>query len=86
LAAAGDPDTGEKVYKETCSVCHAAGLLNAPKFGDKAAWRPRVAKGKDTLYNDALKGLNAMPPRGGNNTLKDEEVKAAVDFMLSKSS
>jgi cytochrome c5 len=86
LAAASDPDIGEKVYNATCSVCHAAGLLNAPKFGDKAAWAPRVAKGKDTLYSDALKGLNAMPPKGGNNTLKDEEVKAAVDFMLSKSS
>lgn len=88
MGAAGSSDLakGEKVYTATCVACHGPGLLNAPKFGDKSAWAPRVAKGKDTLYKDALNGLNAMPPRGGNGSLKDDEVKAAVDYMVSKAS
>lgn len=60
--------------------------MNSPKLGDKAAWGPRIAKGKDVLYKNALNGFNLMPPKGGNAGLKDEDLKAAVDFMLSKSS
>lgn len=86
MASAGGADSGEKVYNTTCSACHLGGVANSPKFGDKAAWAPRIAKGKDTLYEHALKGFNAMPPKGGNAALKDEDVKAAVDFMVSKSS
>lgn len=77
---------GEKVYTATCLACHGAAVLGAPKFGDKAAWDPRVAKGKDLLYTNAINGVKMMPPRGGNAALKDEEVKAAVDYMLSKAS
>ena len=80
----GDLAKGEQVYNATCAACHATGVMGAPKLGDKAAWEPRVAKGKDSVYNNALNGLKLMPPKGGNASLKDEEVKAAVDFMLSK--
>lgn len=60
--------------------------MGAPKLGDKAAWGPRIAKGKDALYTSAISGFKLMPPKGGNPSLKDEEVKAVVDFMISKSS
>jgi cytochrome c5 len=74
---------GKAVYDETCHVCHATGLAGSPKFGDKAAWGPRIATGTDKLYNAALHGLNAMPPKGGNADLTDAQVKAAVDYMVS---
>ena len=62
---------------------HGAGIAGAPKFGDKAAWAPRLATGIDTLYKVALTGKGAMPPRGGNKDLSDAEVKAAVDTMVA---
>lgn len=75
---------GEKVFTTTCQACHGAGVLGAPKFGDKALWAPRIAQGMDTLHNNALNGIRMMPPRGGNAALKDDEVIAAVDYMVSK--
>ncbi len=75
---------GKAVYEKTCMVCHAAGVANAPKLGDKAAWKDRIAKGMDTLYTHSLKGFNAMPPKGGNMGLSDADVKAAVDYMVSQ--
>jgi cytochrome c5 len=83
-AAGGDLVLGEKVFGTTCVTCHGAGVLGAPKVGDKTAWGPRVAQGKDTLYTHALNGFKMMPARGGNAALKDEEVKAAIDYMVSK--
>ncbi|MCC6197984.1 MAG: cytochrome c5 family protein [Burkholderiales bacterium] len=82
-AAAAPAGTGKKVYDAGCVACHGAGLIGAPKFGDKAAWAPRIKTGMDTLYNAALKGLGAMPPKGGNTALSDADVKAAVDFMVA---
>ena len=79
--AAGAKMDGKTVYDTTCTVCHAAGVAGAPKFGDKAAWAPRIKQGKDALYNTALHGKGAMPAKGGNATLSDEAVKAAVDYM-----
>lgn len=76
---------GKKVYDATCTACHTAGVANAPKPGDKAAWAPRVKQGMDTLVQSALKGKGAMPPKGGNTALSDDEVRAAVDFMVSQS-
>ncbi|HTQ73993.1 MAG TPA: c-type cytochrome [Burkholderiales bacterium] len=73
---------GKKVYESTCIACHGLGVANAPKFGDKKAWAPHLMHGVDHLYENALKGVNAMPPRGGNLTLSDADVKAAVDYML----
>ena len=75
---------GEGIYKSACSACHASGVAGAPKLGDKAAWGARVAKGKATLYEHALKGFNAMPAKGGNTTLSDADVKAAVDFLVAQ--
>ncbi|HYA47456.1 MAG TPA: c-type cytochrome [Burkholderiales bacterium] len=80
-AAAGKAD-GKKVYETTCIACHGTGVANAPKFGDKKAWTPHLAHGVEHLHENALKGVRAMPPRGGNLTLSDAEVKAAVDYMV----
>jgi cytochrome c5 len=78
---------GEKVFKAGCVVCHGAGIAGAPKFGDKAAWAPRIAQGVPVLYTHALGGLTGkagvMPPKGGNTALTDADVKAAVDYMVA---
>jgi cytochrome c5 len=83
-ASAADLVKGEKIYTATCLACHGAGVLGAPKFADKAAWQPRLAKGHNVLQANALNGFNMMPAKGGNAMLKDDDVKAAVDYMLSK--
>jgi cytochrome c5 len=75
--------SGEEIYNTACMACHSTGAAGAPKFGDSAAWAPRLAKGKEAILNSALNGLNAMPPRGGNASLSDEDIKAAVDHMLA---
>ena len=79
---------GEGVYKKTCALCHSSGVAGAPIPGNKADWEPRVAQGKDMLYKHALEGFTGakgmMPPRGGNPALSDDDVKAGVDFMVSK--
>lgn len=83
--ATADTGKGKSVYDSACAACHAAGVAGAPKFGDKAAWAPRLKSGMETLYTSALKGKNAMPPKGGNVSLADADVKAAVDYMVSQS-
>jgi cytochrome c5 len=75
--------SGKSTYESICSACHGAGIAGAPKFGDKAAWAPRLKAGKDSLYATALKGKGAMPPKGGNPSLTDADVKAAVDYMAA---
>lgn len=76
--------SGKDAYKQTCFLCHASGIANAPKFGNANDWGPRVAKGKSILYESALKGTpSGMPAKGGNPGLTDAEVRAAVDFMLA---
>ena len=82
-AAEADAGKGKSVYDSACTVCHAAGVAGAPKAGDKAAWAPRMKTGMDALYASSLKGKNAMPPKGGNLSLADADVKAAVDYLLS---
>lgn len=74
---------GEKIYKGICFSCHDVGVAGSPKFGDKAAWDPRIATGMETLYGSSLNGKGAMPAKGGNPALSDAEVKAAVDYMVS---
>ncbi|AIV49327.1 cytochrome C [Burkholderia pseudomallei] len=88
-AAADTPNPGgEKVFKSVCSMCHQTGAAGAPIAGNKDDWAPRIAQGKPTLYKHALEGFTGnkgtMPPRGGNPSLKDNEVEAAVDFMVAK--
>lgn len=75
---------GEKLYKSACLACHMAGVAGAPKLGDKAAWAERSARGMDAMMEVTVKGKGAMPPRGA--TQADEAtLKAAVEYMLSKS-
>lgn len=73
---------GQAVFDKACNVCHGAGIAGAPKAGDKGAWSARIAQGKPTLYEHAIKGIRAMPAKGGNAALSDDEVKAAVDVMV----
>jgi cytochrome c5 len=82
--SAGGAADGKKTYDAACAMCHAAGVAGAPKTGDKAAWKPRIAQGKDVLYGSAIKGKNLMPPRGGAASLPDADIKAAVDYLVSQ--
>jgi cytochrome c5 len=86
-AANAAGDKGKATYDASCGVCHAAGVAGAPKLGDKAAWKDRIAKGNDALYTNAIKGFQGkvgmMPPKGGNMSLADADVKAAVDHMVN---
>jgi cytochrome c5 len=83
------PSDGPAAYNAGCNACHAAGVAGAPKVGDKAAWAPRIAQGKDTLYKHALEGLNRgkgiMPPKGGQTAWPDDLIHQTVDFMVDQS-
>jgi cytochrome c5 len=83
-AAGGDSGKGKSIFDTTCMACHATGAAGAPKIGDKTAWGPRLKEGMPAVYGIAMKGKGAMPPRGGNGSLSDADVKAAVDYMVSK--
>lgn len=76
--------SGEEVVKAVCSMCHAAGLMNAPKIGDKGQWGPRIAQGYDTLISHAINGIRTMPARGGNAALTDGEIANAVAYMANQ--
>ena len=78
-------DAGVSVYNSKCIICHGSGVAGAPKVGDKAAWAPRVATGMDTLLASAIKGKNAMPPRGTCTECSDADLKAAIEYMVSQS-
>lgn len=82
--AAGGAD-GKKVYEATCQACHGGAVPGVPHVGKKEDWAPRIKQGKDTLHKHALEGFNAMPAKGGNGSLSDDEVKAAVDYMANQS-
>lgn len=79
--------SGEETYNMACVACHGAGVAGAPKYGDKGAWGPRVAKGDDTLHKHALEGFQGqsgfMPPKGGRVDLADKSVTNAVDYMVA---
>jgi len=81
------PKDGKALFESVCSVCHGAGIAGAPKAGDKAAWGPRIAQGKATLYQHAIGGYNgkagAMPAKGGRTDLPDDLIKQGVDYMVS---
>jgi cytochrome c5 len=76
---------GKAVFDKVCMACHASGVAGAPKVGDKAAWAPRIQTGMDSLLQAALKGKGAMPPKGGDQSLSDAQVRAAIEFMVSQS-
>ncbi len=77
--------SGEKISQANCAMCHASGLMGAPKIGDASQWGPRIAQGKETLITHAIKGIRQMPAKGGNAALTDEEVAAAVVYMANTS-
>jgi cytochrome c5 len=81
--------TGEEVYNQACVACHGAGVAGAPKFGDAAAWAPRVAQGMDLLQQHALQGFQGksgfMPPKGGRTDLSDQSVINAVEYLAAAS-
>jgi cytochrome c5 len=81
--AAAGAASGKATYDSVCHVCHGAGVAGAPKLGDKAAWAPRIKQGVAALHANAIKGKGAMPPKGGNPSLSDADVAAAVDYMVS---
>jgi len=85
--AAAEPESqGEKIYKAGCFACHATGVAGAPTFGDAALWKERIAKGKDVMLNNAIKGFTGttgiMPPKGGFTHFSDEDISAAIDYMI----
>ena len=88
-APVAENTVGKSVFGKTCALCHAAGVAGAPKPGDKADWGPRIAQGMDLLHKHAIEGYTGakgqMPARGGSTTLTDDEVKAAVAFMVDQS-
>lgn len=82
--ASADASRGRTVYQSACAACHTTGVAGAPKLGDGAAWTPRINAGVATLHANALKGKGAMPPKGGNASLADADVRAAVDFIIAQ--
>ena len=76
--------SGEQVYNSACMSCHASGAAGAPMAGNKNQWSDRIAKGNETLYASAINGIGVMPAKGGISTLTDEEVKSAVDYLISE--
>lgn len=87
--ATGANADGQKTYQAACFACHGTGAAGAPKLGDKANWKPRIAAGNKTLYEHAIKGYKGkkgfMPAKGGRADLSDDAVKAAVDYMVAQS-
>jgi cytochrome c5 len=85
--AAAPKVDGKAIYEQACAMCHGAGIAGAPKFGDKAAWAPRIKQGAAVLHDHALKGFTGkagmMPAKGGRMDFSDDQVKAAVDHMVA---
>ncbi len=84
VADSGSID-GAALYQASCFACHGTGAAGAPKLGDAAAWAPRLAKGEEALISSAINGVGAMPAKGGNGSLSDDEIKAIVEHMISGS-
>ena len=85
MAAASSGVDGKGTYTSACFACHGTGAAGAPKLGDKAAWKNRITQGMATLNSHAIKGFKGMPAKGGNASLSDAAVKAAVDYMVKSS-
>jgi len=89
-APAADSGKGKEVYDSVCFACHAQGIAGSPKLGDKETWAPRIAKGMDTLYGNSINGFTGesgsmMPAKGGRVDVADDDIKAAVDYMVAES-
>ena len=77
---------GQKIYQKSCQACHATGAAGAPKLGDKDAWAPRIAKGNDALLSSVKNGLKAMPPKGTCMSCSEDELRAAMEYMVGQGS
>ncbi len=75
---------GPAVYQKSCQACHATGVAGAPKLGDKEAWAPRIATGIDAMVAVVISGKGAMPPKGACMDCSDDDLKAAVEYMVSQ--
>ena len=84
-AASSGAADGKGTYTSACFACHGTGAAGAPKFGDKGAWKNRIAQGMDTLFDHAINGFKGMPAKGGNGSLSEDAVKAAVKYMVTGS-
>lgn len=84
VAVKSDLAHGQQIYRQTCAFCHDKGIAGAPIIGEAGAWSPRLAQGMATLYDSALRGKNAMPAKGGNPSLADADVRAAVDYLAGQ--
>jgi len=85
VATSAAVDIGQQRYQEYCHICHETGLAGAPKFGDKAGWAPRIAEGMDVLLKHAIDGYKAMPAKGTCLNCSDDEIKKAIEYMISHS-
>ncbi len=81
VASSDGPRSAEDIYNTNCTACHSTGAAGAPIKGNAAHWKPRLAKGKETLYENAIKGIGAMPAKGLCMNCSDEEIKATVDYL-----
>ncbi len=84
-SGSGEPRDPEAIYNKSCQTCHATGTAGAPRLEDVEAWKPRIAKGMETLYTNAIQGFKGMPPRGLCQDCTDEEIRATVDWMVERS-
>jgi cytochrome c5 len=84
-SAGGAAKSGEEVVKTVCAACHAAGVLGAPKIGDKASWAPHIKMGLEHLTHNAIAGIRQMPARGGDSSLSDLEIARAIVYMANQS-
>lgn len=75
---------GDEVYNKFCAACHTSGVLGAPKINDAPDWEERLAQGMDTVLKHAVEGYNAMPPKGTCNDCSEEEIQAAIDYMIAE--
>ena len=76
------PRSGEQVYNKYCTACHTSGVMGAPKINNAADWEDRLAQGMDTVLQHAVEGYNAMPPKGTCSDCSEEEIQAAIDYMV----
>ena len=76
------PRSGEQVYNKYCTACHTSGVMGAPKINNAADWEDRLAQGLDTVLKHAVEGYNAMPPKGTCSDCSEEEIQAAIDYMV----
>ena len=84
VAASAEPRSGEEVYNSACTACHGTGLMCSPKTGDTAAWDERLAKGMDETLQNAINGINSMPPKGTCADCSDDELLAAIKYMSGR--